>query len=82
PHYQLAFAITIHKSQGSEYNHVYILIPNVSERNQKILNAELLYTAVTRAKNRVNVYANSIAEIKNIIARKTVRVTGINYLLN
>lgn len=43
----LAYAITIHKSQGSEYDNVIIVLPNGSEH---MLNRNLLYTAVTRAK--------------------------------
>lgn len=48
----LAYAITIHKSQGSEYSDVIIVLP----RNG-ILQRNILYTAVTRAKNRVLVIA-------------------------
>lgn len=48
--YEPAFATTIHKSQGSEYNHVAILLPDTSSQ---ILSKELLYTAVTRARESV-----------------------------
>ena len=47
--YDYAFAMTVHKSQGSEYEHVLIPIPEYDENND-ILNKQLLYTAVTRAK--------------------------------
>ena len=45
---EAAYAITIHKSQGSEYNNVLVLLPN--SENSPLLNRQLLYTAVTRTK--------------------------------
>jgi len=50
-HYQTVFAMTIHKSQGSEFDHVVVLLPEKQAR--KLLTRELLYTAVTRAKKKV-----------------------------
>lgn len=46
PEYQNAFAITVHKSQGSEYQHVWFIAP----QDANLLNRALLYTAITRAK--------------------------------
>lgn len=46
-HYSPAFAITVHKSQGSEFNNVVIFLP---EHHNSVLFKELLYTAVTRAR--------------------------------
>lgn len=48
-----AFALTIHKSQGSEFNRVAIVLPYEASR---ILTRELFYTAVTRAKESVAIY--------------------------
>jgi exodeoxyribonuclease V alpha subunit len=48
-----AFALTIHKSQGSEYDHVVLFLPKGAERFGK----ELLYTAVTRAKQKLTIIA-------------------------
>jgi len=50
-HYETVFAMTIHKSQGSEFDHVVVLLPEKQAR--KLLTRELLYTAVTRAKKKV-----------------------------
>ena len=47
---QLAYAISIHKSQGSEYPAV--IIP-ISRRHQHMLGRNLIYTAITRGRNRV-----------------------------
>ena len=48
-----AFALTIHKSQGSEYDHVALFLPQGAERFGK----QLLYTAVTRAKRKITIFA-------------------------
>lgn len=45
---QTAFALTVHKSQGSEFEHTLFVLPNADEN---VLKKELFYTAITRAKN-------------------------------
>ena len=45
-HLELAYAITIHKSQGSEFGKTFVVIPNPC----RLLSRELLYTALTRAR--------------------------------
>jgi ATP-dependent exoDNAse (exonuclease V) alpha subunit len=47
--FELAYAITIHKSQGSDFRNVFLIIP----RKQTLLSRELLYTALTRSKYRI-----------------------------
>ncbi len=49
------YAMTIHKSQGSEFDEILILLPALE--NNKILTRELLYTGVTRARNKVTLMA-------------------------
>jgi len=49
---ETAFAMTIHKSQGSEFSEVLVLLPEKSQ-SAKMLTRELLYTAVTRARDKV-----------------------------
>ncbi len=60
--YDLAWAISIHKSQGSEFEHVIVLLPPGSE----IFGKELIYTAVTRAKHSVTI-ASSPETLKSIL---------------
>ena len=62
-HIDPAFAITVHKSQGSEYNNVYIVIPE----DTSFITRKLFYTAITRAKSKIKLYS-TIPIIKNIIA--------------
>ena len=45
--------MTVHKSQGSEFDHVLIMTPNAS---LPVLSRELLYTALTRAKQQASFY--------------------------
>ena len=73
--WQIAHAISIHKSQGSEYDHVLIAIPENSEN--KILTNQLLYTAITRAKSSVTLWASD-AIINEIINTKAQRMTFLN----
>ena len=47
PEVETAFAITVHKSQGSEFNHVLLALP---EHSSPALTRELVYTGITRAK--------------------------------
>ncbi|WP_024298856.1 exodeoxyribonuclease V subunit alpha [Methylomicrobium lacus] len=47
PDAETAFAITVHKSQGSEFNHVVLALP---ETRSPVLTRELIYTGITRAK--------------------------------
>ncbi|MBR3746858.1 MAG: AAA family ATPase, partial [Selenomonadaceae bacterium] len=49
---ELAYAISVHKSQGSEFDYVYIVLP---KRDSHLLSMELLYTALTRAQKKVTV---------------------------
>ena len=71
PSYELGFVISIHKSQGSEYDDVYIIVPNGSEKFGK----QVLYTAITRAKSNVKILGPlSVIEatIKSIGAKKSL----------
>jgi exodeoxyribonuclease V alpha subunit len=66
-----AFAITVHKSQGSEYDEVAFVFPEV---NSPLLTSELVYTAVTRAKKKVLVCA-STQEMETALERSSTRKT-------
>jgi exodeoxyribonuclease V alpha subunit len=55
-HWNVAYAISIHKSQGSEYDHVLIALPEDPEL--EILSNQLLYTAASRAKKSVTLWSS------------------------
>lgn len=73
PPHETVFAMTIHKSQGSEFSHVAVLL---GDRSSPLLTRELLYTAVTRAKEKVTLYATE-AVLAEAIARRTERGSGL-----
>lgn len=75
----LAYAVTVHKSQGSEFNAVIIpvmgVVPNLAYRN-------LLYTAVTRAKNiLVTVGSSELIEKMTLNDKKARRYSALNHFL-
>ncbi|MBQ7257970.1 MAG: exodeoxyribonuclease V subunit alpha [Abditibacteriota bacterium] len=73
--YDIAFAMTIHKSQGSEYENVLIPIEEFDENND-LLTKQLLYTAVTRAKNSF-VLMGSMENIKKMCGKEVKRDNAI-----
>jgi len=56
PKYDSVYAMTIHKTQGSEFNHVAIVLPKKSDH--QLLSRELLYTGITRAKTKLTIAGN------------------------
>ena len=56
PQFKIAFAITVHKSQGSESDEVILLLP---PQNSPLLSRELLYTAITRARKRLQIVSSA-----------------------
>lgn len=68
-----AYAMTIHKSQGSEFDHVAITFDN---SNSRLLSKELIYTAVTRAKQKVSIYSTKRA-LQKAVQTPTQRYTGL-----
>ena len=71
---ETVFAMTIHKSQGSEYNNVLVILPESSEN--KLLTKELLYTAVTRAKKNVTIQATKEV-VLSTVQKSVKRSSGI-----
>jgi len=68
-----AFAITVHKSQGSEYDTVVVILPPA---DSPLIGRELLYTAVTRVTRRL-VVVGSPESIRRAVDSPTRRVTGL-----
>jgi exodeoxyribonuclease V alpha subunit len=74
PAHELGFALTVHKSQGSEYAHVLAVLP--PEGGRRLLSKELLYTAVTRAK-QLAILCGTKEVLRFAIGRRIVRESGI-----
>ncbi len=73
-HAETVFAMTIHKSQGSEYPKVLVVLPETS--GGQLLTRELLYTAVTRAKTSLVLQCSS-AQMLSTCAQGVSRTSGI-----
>jgi exodeoxyribonuclease V alpha subunit len=67
------WAMTIHKSQGSEFDHAVVALP---EAGSPVLTRELLYTGVTRAKHRLTVIGSE-ASLRAAIDRPVARASGL-----
>ena len=73
PACETVFAMTIHKSQGSEFDDVLIVLPDMIN---PVLTKELLYTAITRAKKTVKLVTDQ-AIFMQAVQKKVERVTGL-----
>ena len=73
PAHESVYAMSVHKSQGSEVDEVAVVLPN---EDSPLLSRELLYTAVTRARQRVVIYAKA-ATLKLCIERRVARASGL-----
>ena len=73
PRHETAFAMTVHKSQGSEFDGVLVMLP---EQRSRVLTRELLYTAITRAKHRVTLVCDAPV-LEHTIATATARHSGL-----
>ncbi len=73
PPHETVFATTVHKSQGSEFDAVSIVLPRAPSA---LVGRELLYTAVTRARRRVDIFA-SAEVIRSAIAHSVQRPSGL-----
>jgi len=71
---ETAFAMTIHKSQGSEFDRVLVVLPEREEN--KLLTRELIYTGITRARNQVAVWGPE-SVLKTGVGRSIQRISGL-----
>ena len=72
PEHETAFAMTVHKGQGSEFDRVLLVLP---ERVTPVATRELVYTGLTRARMAVEIWG-SAAVLRAAIERRTVRSSG------
>lgn len=73
PAHDAAYAVTVHKSQGSEFQRVLLILP---PQPNPLLTRELIYTAVTRARTGVTVWGSE-ATLAAAIGRRVVRDSGL-----
>ena len=73
PEHATVYAMTVHKSQGSEFDEVIFILP---DKDFSILTRELIYTALTRARKKIRIWGNR-SIIRNAIERKIERTSGL-----
>lgn len=77
PAHESAFAMTVHKAQGSEFDEVWLQLPRADSR---VLSRELVYTGLTRARSALHV-AGSAEVIAAALGRHAGRVSGLGWRL-
>jgi exodeoxyribonuclease V alpha subunit len=77
PAHETAFAMTIHKSQGSEFEEVLFILP---DHDYPVLTRELLYTGVTRASQRVEIWHEE-SILRAAVGRRIERTSGLREAL-
>ncbi len=77
PENEAFYSMTVHKSQGSEFDHILLVLP---DEDSPILSRELIYTAITRAKKRVEIWGNKDVFLQ-AVGRKVKRTSGLSEAL-
>lgn len=77
PVHETVFAMTVHKSQGSEFDQVLLVLP---ESTAELLSRELLYTALTRARRRVEIWGDEHL-VSAVVGRRVERRSGLREAL-
>jgi exodeoxyribonuclease V alpha subunit len=77
PEHQTAYALTVHKSQGSEFDRVLLVLP---DRESPVLCRELLYTGITRARKSVELWYEEKV-FRAALSRRVSRTSGLREAL-
>ncbi|MGL1931949.1 MAG: exodeoxyribonuclease V subunit alpha [Desulfotalea sp.] len=75
--HETVFAMTVHKSQGSEFNEVVLVLP---EKDSQVLSRELIYTGITRAKEKVSIVADREV-FSAALERTNIRESGLYQMI-
>jgi len=76
--FEPVYALTVHKSQGSEFDDIIVVLP---DRSSDILTRELIYTAITRAKKGIEIWGNKEVFCE-AVSRQTIRQSGLKEALS
>lgn len=74
PEHETVWAMTVHKSQGSEFDEVLLVLP---DRDSPVMTRELVYTAITRARKRIAILGSEQV-LRQGILRSTQRLSGLS----
>ncbi|WP_150912083.1 exodeoxyribonuclease V subunit alpha [Marinobacter halotolerans] len=75
---ETVYAMTVHKSQGSEFTHACLVIP---DRLTPVLTRELIYTGITRARHWLSLAVPQEGVLRDAVGRSVVRASGLARLL-
>ncbi len=78
-HVATAYAMTVHKSQGSEFSHTVMVLPKESS---PVVSRELVYTGITRARKNFTLVSPVASVFEEALKRRTQRASGLGSLLN
>ena len=73
PEHESAYCLTVHKSQGSEFDQVLLMMPDL---DSPVLSRQLLYTAITRSRERFEIFVTDKI-IEKTVAREINRMSGL-----
>ena len=73
PEHETVYALTVHKSQGSEFDRILFILP---DQDSPVLTRELLYTGISRAREGVEVWGHETV-FRDAVGRRTTRVSGL-----
>jgi exodeoxyribonuclease V alpha subunit len=76
PPWELAFAMTVHKSQGSEFDDVLLVLP--PDVDHRLLTREIVYTGITRARKRMIIHGTDAA-LATALSRRITRLSGLEW---
>jgi exodeoxyribonuclease V alpha subunit len=74
PQHETVYAMTVHKSQGTEFENLYLILP---DKDYSVLSRELIYTAITRASQSVTILGKEEV-LRTSISRVIERKSGLN----
>ncbi len=74
PEHETVYAMTVHKSQGSEFEQVLFVMP---DRDLPLLTRELIYTAISRTKGRISLWGNEDV-FRIAVSRRVMRASGLH----
>ncbi len=78
PEVETVYAMTVHKSQGSEFEHTVMAMP---EYDSPLLTRELIYTGITRAREQFTLIGCRLELLSAAVGRRTRRASGLGILL-
>jgi len=73
PEHETVYAMTVHKSQGSEFDNVLFILP---DKDYPVLSRELLYTGITRAREGIEIWGGEEV-FREAVSRRIDRTSGL-----